>query len=141
MRVNEKLTIRTYTISELSNEFNVTTRALRLYEESELLAPAREGNKRVYLERDRVRLRLILRGKRLGYKLSEIRDIFDMYESKAGEKGQIQLLLAKMKDSKKKLLSKKQDVDLALEEIDRLDQKLRKSLEEIDACDQNKLPA
>lgn len=137
-RLNANLKARTYTISDLSSEFNVTTRALRLYEESELLAPAREGSKRIYLERDRVRLRLILRGKRLGYKLSEIREIFDMYESKSGERGQILLLLAKMKDSKNKLLSKKRDVDLALEEIDRLDRKLRKSLEELNACEQKK---
>lgn len=135
MYVSKKNKDKTHTISALSNEFNVTTRALRLYEESGLLAPLREGNKRIYLERDRVRLRLILRGKRLGYKLSEIKEIFDMYDSKAGEKGQILLLRAKMKDSRDKLLVKKQDVDMALEEIERLDVKLRATLEKINMAD------
>lgn len=126
---------KTYTISNLSEDFNVTTRALRLYEESGLLAPRREGHKRIYQERDRVRLRLLLRGKRLGYKLSEIKDIFDMYESDAGEKGQIILLLEKMKGSRNKLLSKKKDVDVALEEIERLHQKMQKTLDDINASE------
>ncbi len=110
---------KTYTISDLSKEFEVTPRALRLYEESGLLGPKREGNKRIYLERDKVRLRLLLRGKRLGCTLSEIKDIFDMYDSKSGEKGQILLLLEKMDDRRKKLKAQRQDVDMALEEIER----------------------
>jgi len=126
---------KTYTISDLSKEFEVTPRALRLYEESGLLGPKREGNKRIYLERDRVRLRLLLRGKRLGCTLSEIKDIFDMYETKSGEKGQILMLLEKMDDRRKKLQIQRQDVDMALEEIERVYQKIRKSLDEIEASE------
>lgn len=122
---------RTYSISDLSNEFDVTTRALRLYEESDLLAPERLGSKRIYSQRDRVRLRLILRGKRLGYTLSEIKDIFDMYDSESGEKGQILLILGKLQDNRQKLLLKKKDVDKALEEIERLDQKMQATLDDI----------
>ncbi len=129
---------KTYTISDLSKEFEVTPRALRLYEESGLLGPKREGNKRIYVERDRVRLRLLLRGKRLGCSLSEIKDIFDMYESKSGEKGQILLLLEKMDDRRKKLKAQRKDVDMALEEIERVYQKIRKSLDEIDATEKKK---
>ena len=129
---------KTYTISDLSKEFEVTPRALRLYEESGLLAPKREGNKRIYLERDKVRLRLLLRGKRLGCTLSEIKDIFDMYDSKSGEKGQILLLLEKMDDRRKKLKAQRQDVDMALEEIERIYLKVRKSLDEIDASEDKK---
>jgi len=129
---------KTYTISDLSKEFEVTPRALRLYEESGLLGPKREGNKRIYLERDRVRLRLLLRGKRLGCTLSEIKDIFDMYETKSGEKGQILVLLEKMDDRRKKLVAQRQDVDMALEEIERVYQKVSKSLDEIDAAENNK---
>ena len=126
---------KTYTISDLSKEFEVTPRALRLYEESGLLGPKREGNKRIYLERDRVRLRLLLRGKRLGCTLSEIKDIFDMYETKSGEKGQILMLLEKMDDRRKKLKVQRQDVDMALEEIERVYQKIRKSLDDIEASE------
>lgn len=129
---------KTYTISDLSKEFEVTPRALRLYEESGLLGPKREGNKRIYVERDRVRLRLLLRGKRLGCTLSEIKDIFDMYESKSGEKGQILLLLEKMDDRRQKLLEQKQDVEMALEEIERVYQKVKKSLDEINASEAKK---
>lgn len=128
----------TYTITELSKEFDVTPRALRLYEESGLLGPKREGNKRIYIERDRVRLRLLLRGKRLGCTLSEIKDIFDMYESKSGEKGQLLLLLEKMDDRRQKLLAQKQDVEMALEDMERVYQKVRKSLGEIEASEAKK---
>ena len=90
---------KTYTISELSKDFDVTPRALRLYEESGLLAPKREGSKRIYFERDRVRLRLLMRGKRLGYSLSEIKELFDIYDSNSGEEGQLLLLLENMEQA------------------------------------------
>ncbi|KAG1651224.1 hypothetical protein GQR58_027363 [Nymphon striatum] len=123
---------KTYTISDLSKEFEVTPRALRLYEESG------KGISASTVERDRVRLRLLLRGKRLGCTLSEIKDIFDMYESKSGEKGQILLLLEKMDDRRQKLLEQKQDVEMALEEIERVYQKVKKSLDEINASEAKK---
>ncbi len=136
--MSKALTFKTYTISELSKEFEVTPRALRLYEESGLLGPKREGNKRIYLERDRVRLRLLLRGKRLGCTLSEIKDLFDMYESKSGEKGQLLHLLEKMDDRRSKLEVQRLDVEMALEEIDRVAQKARNTLDEIIAKENKK---
>lgn len=126
---------QTYTISELSKQYNVTPRALRLYEESGLLSPEREGSKRIYHERERVRLRLLLRGKRLGYTLSEIKEIFDIYESNSGEAGQLQLLLENLEEKKKKLEIQKVDVELALEEIERFTQKARKALDELSASE------
>ncbi len=125
---------KTYTISELSKDFDVTPRALRLYEESGLLAPKREGSKRIYFERDRVRLRLLMRGKRLGYSLSEIKELFDIYDSNSGEEGQLLLLLENMEDKKKKLEIQKLDVELALQEIEKVTIKARKTLEEITAA-------
>ena len=122
---------KTYTISELSKAFDVTPRALRLYEESGLLEPAREGNKRIYFDRDRVRLRLLLRGKRLGFALSEIKELFDVYKSNSGERGQLLLLLENMEDKRKKLEIQKIDVEMALKEIDRVTIKACKALEEI----------
>ena len=131
--MSKEVNIKTYTISELSKAFDVTPRALRLYEESGILGPKREGGKRIYFERDRVRLRLLLRGKRLGYSLSEIKELFDIYESNSGEKGQLLLLLENMEDKRKKLEIQKVDVEIALQEIDRITIKARKALDEIAA--------
>ena len=131
--MKKEVNIKTYTISELSKAFDVTPRALRLYEESGILGPKREGSKRIYFERDRVRLRLLLRGKRLGYSLSEIKELFDIYESNSGEKGQLLLLLENMEDKRKKLEIQKVDVEVALQEIDRITIKARKALDEIAA--------
>ena len=131
--MSKEVNIKTYTISELSKAYDVTPRALRLYEESGLLGPKREGGKRIYFERDRVRLRLLLRGKRLGYSLAEIKELFDIYESNSGEKGQLLLLLENMEDKRKKLEIQKVDVEIALQEIDRITIKARKALDEIAA--------
>jgi DNA-binding transcriptional MerR regulator len=110
----------TYTIGELAKEFGVTSRALRLYEESELLAPKREGTKRIYAERDRVRLRLILRGKRLGWSLAEIRESFNLYDSNMGEEAQLFYLLEKLDARRRILETQRQDVELALADLDRI---------------------
>ena len=133
--MNKKADPTTYTISELSKTYDVTSRALRLYEESGLLGPKREGSKRIYFERDRVRLRLLLRGKRLGYSLSEIKELFDIYESNSGERGQLLLLLENLEDKKKKLEIQKTDVDLALQEIERITIKARETLDDIAASE------
>src|ERR1041384_1192744 len=84
----------TYTITELAHEFGLTTRAIRFYEDHGLLAPARVGRNRVYGNRDRVRLKLTLRGKRLGLSLSEIRELIDMYEPGRDERPQLDRLLS-----------------------------------------------
>ena len=76
----------TYTISDLAHEFALTTRAIRFYEDEGMLAPERRGRSRVYRERERVRLRLILRGKRLGLALAEIRELLDLYEVSRNER-------------------------------------------------------
>ena len=85
---NDYMKDKTFTISDLSKEFDVTPRAIRFYEDQGLISPSRKGRRRIYKERDRIRLKLILRGKRLGFSLSEIKDIFDLYDSSPGEEGQ-----------------------------------------------------
>ena len=110
----------TYTISELAREFEVTSRALRLYEESNLLAPRREGTRRIYSERDRVRLRLVLRGKRLGWSLAEIRESFNLYDSTMGEEAQLNYLLEKLIARRDVLQIQKKDIDLALQDLDQI---------------------
>jgi DNA-binding transcriptional MerR regulator len=111
---------RTYGIGELAEEFGVTSRALRLYEEEGLLDPLRDGTRRIYDERDRVRLRLILRGKRLGWSLAEIRESFDLYDSDQGEEAQLDRMLEKLAQRRELLLAQKKDVEHALDEVERL---------------------
>ena len=123
--------INTYTIGELAKEFDVTSRALRLYEESELLSPKREGTKRIYSERDRVRLRLILRGKRLGWSLAEIRESFDLYDSSHGEEAQLLLLLSKLDERRKFLQMQQKDIEFALEDLDGIASNAEATLAEI----------
>ncbi len=106
-----------FTISELAKEFELTTRAIRFYEDQRLLAPTRAGSKRVYSRRDRTRLRLILRGKRLGFTLHEIRELFELYESAAGEKAQLKRFLAIMAEKREQLERQRRDIVLALGEI------------------------
>jgi DNA-binding transcriptional MerR regulator len=130
----------TYSISELANEFGVSSRALRLYEESALLAPRREGTRRIYAERDRVRLRLILRGKRLGWSLAEIGESFDLYDSSTGEEAQLNYLLEKLNARREILETQKQDVELALADLDHIVDNARMVLSDIQSG-KNKLKA
>ena len=124
---------KTYGIGELAEEFGVTSRALRLYEEEGLLDPQREGTRRIYNERDRVRLRLILRGKRLGWSLAEIRESFDLYDSDQGEEAQLESMLDKLAERREQLMRQKRDVDHALEELERLTANAGAALREIRA--------
>jgi DNA-binding transcriptional MerR regulator len=111
---------KTYTIGELAGEFGITSRTLRLYEEERLLDPQREGTRRIYNERNRVRLRLILRGKRLGWSLSEIRESFDLYDSSLGEEAQLELMLGKLAQRRAALKEQKKDIDQALRDLERI---------------------
>ena len=111
---------RTYAIGELASEFQVTSRTLRLYEEEGLLKPQRAGTRRIYSERNRVRLRLILRGKRLGWSLAEIKELFDLYDSSHGEEAQLELMLAKLEQRREMLEAQKRDIENALEDLERI---------------------
>lgn len=125
---------KTYTIGELANEFDVTSRALRLYEESELLAPKREGTKRIYTERERVRLRLILRAKRLGWSLAEVKEIFDLYDSSnGGEEAQLILLLEKLNERRRFLQMQQLDIENSLEDLENIAANAERALVEIRA--------
>lgn len=106
-----------YSISELADEFDVTPRTLRFYEAQGILSPEREGTKRFFSQRDRVRLRLVVRGKRLGFSLSELKNIIDMYDSEVGEAGQLQYLLKRIHDQCAELEQKRQDINDTLREL------------------------
>jgi len=110
---------RTFTIGELAREFDVTPRTIRLYEKQGLLAPEREGQRRVYSRRDRVRLKLTLRGRRIGMTLAEIREVFELYDSSAnGEERQLERYLAILEEKRDALLRQRADLDAALAELE-----------------------
>tara|TARA_Y100000746_G_scaffold109611_1_gene93798 strand:- start:144 stop:530 length:387 start_codon:yes stop_codon:yes gene_type:complete len=110
-----------YSISDLAQEFNLTTRAIRFYEDEGLLQPGRNGRRRVYSVRDRVRLKLILRGKRLGFSLSDVRDIIEMYDLDAGETGQLRYFLDQIRERREALEQQRSDIDLTLKELDEIE--------------------
>ena len=120
---------KTYSITELSREFDVTTRAIRFYEDQGLLNPARRGRTRVYTNRDRVRLKLILRGKRLGFTLQETKELFDLYDSSPGEVGQMQYFLRKIRDRRAILLQQQSDIEMLLQELDTIEAQCESQLE------------
>ena len=115
--------METYSISDLATEFSVTTRTIRFYEGEGMLTPERRGTTRVFYPRDRVRLKLILRGKRLGLALSEIREIIDMYDQTPGERGQLELLIEKIEKRKLALEQQKIDLDLMMAELNEVKNK------------------
>lgn len=117
-----------YSIGELASEFDVTPRAIRFYEGHGLLSPRRAGQRRIYSARDRTRLKLTLRGKRLGLSLTEIREIIDMYEPGRDDRSQLQRFLAILDSHKASLLQQRADLEAQLAEIRAFEQRLRKRL-------------
>ncbi len=107
-----------YTITELTREFGVSTRTLRYYEGEGLLSPVRKGRARLFPVIDRTRLKLILRGKRLGFSLAEISDILSMYDEAPGEMGQLRSLISKIGARRADLLQKRRDIDLTLQDLE-----------------------
>ncbi|MGI9413896.1 MAG: MerR family transcriptional regulator [Hyphomicrobiales bacterium] len=123
--------MRYATITEVTREFGITTRTLRFYEAEGMLNPLRRGRSRLFSQRERTRLKLILRGKRLGLSLAEIREIIDMYDAEPGEAGQLALLVARIVDRRAELRQKQRDIELTLEELDQVEQRCRKRLEQL----------
>lgn len=123
----------TFTIAELAREFDITARAIRFYEDQGLLSPKREGvggRNRVYTPRDRTRLKLTLRGKRLGLTLSEIKSIVDMYESPKDTVAQIDRFLGVLAQQRLTLEQQRADIEMALEEIASHEEECRRLLAE-----------
>jgi len=118
-----------YTITDLTQEFDVTTRTLRFYEQQGLIDPVRRGRTRLYRPADRTRLKLILRGKRLGFSLSEIREIVGMYDEPPGERGQLITLVERIADKRADLEAKRRDIDQTLQELDEVEKGCRERLD------------
>jgi len=109
---------RTWTIAQVADEFGVTHRAVRHYEELGLISPERRGTVRVYRRRDRTRLNLILRGKRLGFVLEEIRTIINLYDEPRGQASQLRYVLNQINDRRADLERRRRDIEEALKELD-----------------------
>ncbi len=119
---------RSFTIAELAAEFDVTPRAIRFYEDTGLLEPARAGRNRVYSQRDRTRLKLTLRGKRLGLSLSEILQLLRMYDSEADTAPQLNAFLAVLQSHRAQLEQQQDDIRVMLGEIAQHEQRCKRLL-------------
>jgi DNA-binding transcriptional MerR regulator len=125
---------KTFTITELAQEFDVTPRAIRFYEDVGLLEPARAGRNRVYTQRDRTRLKLTLRGKRLGLSLQEVKQLVDMYESPADTTQQLQAFLVVLQDHRMQLEQQLEDIEVTLGEISQHEDRCKRLLAEAAAA-------
>ena len=106
-----------WNIAELAKEFDVTTRTIRFYEDKGLISPERVGQRRVYHPRDRVRLQLIMRGKRLGFSLDEIQKMIDLYDADPTEEAQLKLFIEKLRERRELLERQRDDIDTVIFEI------------------------
>jgi DNA-binding transcriptional MerR regulator len=107
----------TFTISQLAEEFSVTPRAIRFYEDKGLLTPSRIGMSRVYAPRDRVRLSLILQGKRVGFTLADIKEMLDLYDLEDGQKAQMRVSLKKFRERIESLKEQQKDIETAIRDL------------------------
>ena len=118
----------TYSISDLAEEFDVTTRTIRFYEEKGLLTPARSGTSRIYTSADRVKLKLIMRGKRLGFTLEESRDIIYMYDPGRGNVDQLEKLITGIHQKRLQLQRQLRDIKAMMLELDDAEENCRQAL-------------
>lgn len=125
---------RIWSVGELAAENDITTRTIRFYEEQGFLEPLRRGRTRFFRQKDRVRLKLILRGKRLGFSLAEISEIVSMYDATPGEKGQLELFQRKITERRTALLEKQRDIITTLAELDDVEERCQARLLELDGA-------
>ena len=121
----------TYTIGELAREFDITPRSIRFYEEQSLLSPKRTGQNRIYCNKDRVRLKLILRGKRLGFSLAEIKNLFELYDSNPNSSVQLQTMLQLTEQKRAVLRQQLDDIQMLMNELDEVETRCREELADL----------
>lgn len=120
-----------YTITELTREFGISTRTLRFYEDEGLIHPVRKGRTRLYRPSDRHLVRQILRGRRIGFSISEIREIISVYKAPPGEVGQLQLMIARIEEKRSSLRQKRRDLEDTLAELDQAEEACVERLAEL----------
>ncbi|MDA4847778.1 MerR family transcriptional regulator [Hoeflea poritis] len=111
-----------YTITELTREFGVSTRTLRFYEDEGLIQPDRRGRTRLFRAADRHLIKEILRGRRLGFTIAEIREIIEIYKGPPGELGQLELMMQRVAEKREQLNQKRRDIEETLAELDSVDE-------------------
>ena len=120
-----------YTITELTREFGISTRTLRFYEDEGLIHPVRRGRTRLYRPSDRHLVRQVLRGRRLGFSINEIREIIQVYKTPPGEVAQLHLLIARIEEKRQALRQKRRDLEDTLQELDRAEEACVERLAEL----------
>jgi DNA-binding transcriptional MerR regulator len=120
-----------YTITELTREFGVSTRTLRFYEDEGLIHPERRGRTRLFRPADRRLIQEILRGRRIGFTIAEIRDIIKVYKDPPGEVGQLEMLMTKVSEKREELRQKRRDIEETLAELDNVEEACLTRLAEI----------
>lgn len=130
--MNQRSQPRTYSISELAREFDITTRTIRFYEEAGMLEPERNGQTRIYSDRDRVKLKLILRGKRLGFSLAESRELIEMYDPSSDNIPQLHALRHKIQQSRDALLQQLADIEVMKNELDAAEDRCLEALKDLE---------
>ncbi len=120
-----------FTITELTREFGISTRTIRFYEDEGLINPVRRGRTRLFRQAERRLLSFILRGKRLGFSIAEIREILLMYKESPGEAGQLRLLMARVDEKREELEQKRRDIEETLAELDQVEEASLARLAEI----------
>ncbi|HEX7538605.1 MAG TPA: MerR family DNA-binding transcriptional regulator [Dermatophilaceae bacterium] len=119
----------TWTIAQVADEFAITHRTVRHYEELNLISPERRGTARIYHRRERTRLNLILRGRRLGFPLEEIRTIIDLYDEPTGQASQLRYVLDQLHERRGHLEQRRRDIEDALRELDEFERRCQSDLE------------
>jgi DNA-binding transcriptional MerR regulator len=127
-----KKTQITYSIGELAREFDITTRSIRFYEDQGLIYPTRKGQTRIYTQRDRVRLKLILRGKRLGFSLAETGRLFELYDADKTSITQLNTIMDLIAEKKNDLNQQLEDIKAVLIELSGLEKNCQEALTNID---------
>ena len=120
-----------YTITELTREFGISTRTLRFYEDEGLIAPVRRGRTRLFRPSDRHLVKQIMRGKRLGFSINEIREIIQIYKEPPGEVGQLKLLIKRVEEKREELRQKRRDLEETLAELDHAEESCVERLVEL----------
>lgn len=126
---------KTFSISDLASEFDITTRAIRFYEEQGMLHPKRRGQERVYRPKDRVALKLILRGKRIGFSLAECKNLIELYDTKGNQK-QLHIMLEMIAKRRKRLEQQILDVKQVQLELDAAEERCLAALKQMEQSEE-----
>ena len=128
MNAKDKKQDRIYTISDLAQMFDITTRAIRFYESEGMLKPEREGQKRLYNQSDYITLKLILRGKRLGWSLAESKELIQMYNPESDNQDQYNKVLEKINESRDRLKQQLHDIEIMMAELDEHESRIHEAM-------------